>query len=114
VPSYSPVFSQPFVQYTASTPNPSFEVPAGFTAVVRQISCSQEITDWLLNVSIQDSEAAPAMVIFSEHQAGIETYVAGQGRWVVPEGGIISIYLSSLGEVPAVYVGGYLLRNTLT
>jgi hypothetical protein len=114
VPSYSPVFSQAFIEYTHDTPNAQFEVPEGFTAVIRQWSVSQEISDWLFQVFINNDADAPNLVIVNENQAGINTYLAGEGRWVVPGGGLINIFLSSVGEVPCCYVGGYLLRNTLT
>lgn len=111
---YSPVYSAPFIQYTASTPNQSFLVPEGFTAVVRQISVAQEIADWYAYVNIQDSEAAPDLTIWLGVAAGAETYVAGEGRWVVPEGGLITLGYGTLGTIPSGYVGGYLLRNQLT
>lgn len=114
MPSYSPVFSAPFVQYTPSTPNQSFLVPEGFTAVIRQASCSQNIGGFIFYVYIQDSEAAPALDLIVLAQEGVANYVEAQGRWVVPGGGIITAALSELGSSCSMYVGGYLLRDTLT
>lgn len=114
MPSYSPVYSGAFIQYTPSTPNTAFDVPEGFTAVIRQISAAQDIGGWILNVFIQDSEAAPGLVIAELGQVGSVNYAAQEGRWVCPGGGIISVSLTELGSDVAIYVGGYLLRNTLT
>lgn len=114
MPSYSPVFSQAFIQYTHSTPNEAFEVPSGFTAVIRQISVAQEIGSWYAYVNIQDSEAAPVLTVWIEEAAAVVNYAAGEGRWAVPGGGIITLGISTIGSVPSGYVGGYLLRNTLS
>ena len=114
MPSYSPVFSQAFIQYTSETPNTRFDVPTGFTAIVRQISCYQDIGAYLLETYIADSDAAPGLTISELEQSGGLNYVQQEGRWVVPGGGYIAISLSPLGTSPQVYVGGYLLRNTLS
>lgn len=114
MPSYSPVFSAAFVQYTTATPNASFDVPAGFTAVIRQISAAQNIGGWILQVYIADAVGAPGIQIVEIGQVGDFNYVAQEGRWVVPGGGAIEIVLSELGSDTSVYVGGYLLRNTLS
>lgn len=114
MPSYSPVFSQPFIQYTAGTPNTTYLVPAGFTAVVRQISIWQNIGGYNFSCFIQDSEAAPGITIAGLNDVGITSSQSIEGRWVVGAGGVIGIYFSELGSEPQAYVGGYLLRNTLT
>jgi hypothetical protein len=111
VASYSPVYSAQFIVSTPTVPASDFEVPAGFTAIVRFWSVSQEITDWLFQLKIQNSSIAPACIVVNENQIGINTYISGDVRVVVPGGGFITYYLSSVGEVPFVYVGGYLLRN---
>ena len=111
--AYSPVYSAPFVQYTPSTPNLSFAVPAGYTAVVRQISCVQDIGDWELGLVIQDSEAAPTLQVFGTTAIGAPASVQAEGRWVVPGGGIITVELTEIGSACFVYVGGYLLQNVL-
>lgn len=114
MPSYSPVFSQAFVQYTASTPNASFEVPAGFTAVVRQVSGWQDVGGYVLQLLFQDSEAAPSLTVASIEADGVANYAATEGRWALDEGGIMTIQASTLGATSSFYVGGYLLRNVLT
>lgn len=114
MPSYSPVFSVPFVTYTPSTPNTSYLVPDGYTAVVRQVSGWQEIGGWIIYLNVQDSEAAPAMTVASQGADGVSNGVMFEGRWVCPGGGIISVAWTELGSHPNFYVGGYLLRNTLT
>jgi hypothetical protein len=114
VPSYSPVFSAPFIESSPTAPNTAFGVPDGFTAVVRQISVSAALSSGIMAVNIQDSDAAPFQTI---HQTTIATLYSTQhtqGRWVVPGGGIISIYQEEVGDEFYIYVGGYLLRNTLT
>lgn len=105
------VFSQAFILYTASTPNSSFIVPAGYTAVVRQISVAQDIGDWYAYVNIQDSEAAPVLTIWIDTALAVVNYTSAEGRWVVPGGGVISLGFQTLGSVPSGYVGGYLLRD---
>jgi hypothetical protein len=114
VPPYSPVYSAPFIQYTSSTPNLSFEVPAGFTAIVRQISVYQDVGSFVASLAFQDSEAAPNIFVWTGEQSGLVNYIATEGRWVLGEGGIMTMYLSSVLDSLTVYVGGYLLRNTLT
>lgn len=108
---YSPVFSSPFVQYTSASPNSSFIVPDGFTAVVRQISGNQDVGDYIVWVSIQDSIAAPQLTIWQETAVGAFVNWAAEGRWVVPQGGVIVVHTTALGTSPSFYVGGYLLRN---
>jgi len=114
VTSYSPVFSQAFIEYTPLTPNQTFEVPSGFTAVIRQVSCYQDIGAYVFYVDIQNSSIAPFVTVFAGHQEGDVNYVAGEGRWVCPEGGIITAAVDTLGTQVSMYVGGYLLRNTLS
>jgi len=105
------VYSVGFVEYTHDTPNASYDVPDGFTAVIRQISGTQEVGTYDLAVIIQNSEAAPGLTIWQQTGIGALTYVAAEGRWVVPGGGIITIDASAVGSTPSFYVGGYLLRN---
>jgi hypothetical protein len=71
VPSYSPVFSAAFIQYTSATPNSTFEVPAGFTAVVRQVTAYQDIGGYDLGVFLQDSDIAPTLQFVSFNDVAI-------------------------------------------
>lgn len=114
MPSYSPVYSQAFIQYTSATPNSSFDVPDGFTAVVRQVVAYQDIGGYALGVFLKDSEAAPSLQFVSFSDVAIATCTYWSGRIVVPGGGEIFILWSELGATPQFYVGGYLLRNALT
>lgn len=102
------------MEYTPAAPNQTFEVPEGFTAVIRQVSCSQNIGGFIFYVDIQNSEAAPYVQIFQGAQDGVSNYVSGEGRWVCPGGGIITAAVSELGSAISMYVGGYLLRNVLS
>lgn len=110
---YSPVFSAPFIYYTDSTPNTEFEVPAGFTAVVRQITAVCEAGGLALTASIQDAGVGPPIVFFAKSVFGVFEYVAQELRVVAPENSLIELSLSSEALATAVYVGGYLLQNTL-
>ena len=112
--SYSPVYSAAFVQYTPSTPNLEYEVPAGFTAVVRQISGVQEVGATAMYVQIRDSVDAPALTIAQDYDYGAYESWIVEGRWVVPENGLITFGASTIGSQLSAYVGGYLLRNVLT
>lgn len=114
MPSYSPVFSSQFIVYTDAAPITEYEVPAGFTAVIRDATFIATVAATLCQVSIQDSEAAPACTVISETLAGIETYSQWTGRIVVPAGGLINLVLGSLAAGVSAYVGGYSLRNVLT
>jgi hypothetical protein len=114
VPSYSPVFSAPFVQYTPETPNFSFAVPDGYTAVIRQISCLQNIGGYAFACSISDSLESPELTIAYASGLGEFEVFLQEGRWVVPGGGFIVCALTTVGGSVSIYVGGYLLRNVLT
>lgn len=114
MPSYSPVFSSQLILGSDSTGYPSFDVPAGFTAVVRDFSQWDIAGGATTELVIQNSGAAPGIVSARLENAGVAAYSQWQGRVVVPEGGIISLTVTHIFAGPDVYVGGYLLRNTLT
>lgn len=109
--SYSPVFSSQFILYSDATPNSSFIVPTGFTAVVRDFTAYANVSGTLCNLLIGDSSLAPDVTVASLELVGIASYGQWIGRVVVPENGIIEIYSGSLVTGLQVYVGGYLLRN---
>lgn len=108
---YSPVYSTPFIQYTKSTPNNEFLVPVGATAIIRQISATQDAGTYDFECVIADSEIAPYLVICYAHQLGALQQFQQEGRWVVPGGGLIAINATTVGLSPSFYVGGYLLPN---
>jgi hypothetical protein len=114
VPSYSPVFSQGFIYWSDSTPNDAFEVPAGFTAVVRDFTAVTLLGDVLIGMFVQQSASAPSIPIAYSSVLGAAQSYQWQGRVVVDAGGFVTIAGAALGYELGVYVGGYLLRNVLT
>lgn len=112
--SYSPIFSQGFIYFTDSTPNTSFEVPDGFTAVVRDVNAATSLGGVVMGVYVKLSEAAPAVIFAYSTALGEFATYQWQGRVVCPAGGIIGLDGAAVGYGLGVYVGGYLLRNTLS
>lgn len=110
----NPVYSQPFVQYTPDTPNLQYLVPAGYTAVVRQLTIVNTVSAYEYAWYIADSEAAPQLTIAFNASVTIQTDQSQEGRWVVGEGGLIGLYVSVIGDNMNAYAGGYLLRNSGT
>jgi len=114
VPSYSPVFSSQFIVYTSETPNLSYLVPTGFTAVVRDMEVTQNIGSFFTTVGFQNSPEAPECYCVTVEAVGAANSASWHGRIVVPAGGLVLVNFSEVGDFPFCYVGGYLLRNTLT
>lgn len=114
MPSYSPVFSAPFILYTDGTPNNSFLVPEGFTAVVREVDVTTELGASAFVVYTADSEEAPGVAFVYLTTEGALQSQHWEGRVVVPGEGFIGLGQYTLGVGATAYVGGYLLRNTLT
>lgn len=108
----NPVYSQPFILYSTDTPNLSFAVPAGYTAIIRQLSAAQPAVAFSLALIMQLSEDAPYIFLVFEEATGLYNTLLLEGRWVVPEGGIITIDPTALGDSLTVYVGGYLIANS--
>lgn len=113
MPSYSPVFSSQFIVYTDATPNTLFEVPSGFTAVVRDFTAFATASLTLVQLSISDSTGAPECTFASLNLTGLEIAQQWTGRVVVPENGFIVLTAGTLRANLQAYVGGYLLRNNL-
>lgn len=111
--SYNPVFSSQFILGSSTDGYPSFDVPDGYTAVVRDFSIWAPAAIAFVLLEIQNSGAAAAITAAALQIAAFAGYSQWQGRVVVPGGGIISITRTSVGDSPDVYVGGYLLANTL-
>jgi hypothetical protein len=111
---YSPVYSSQFIVYTADTPNELFDVPEGYTAIVREILGTQDIGGYAYNVEIADGAGAPYCVIYQSSTLGIFESDRAERRVVVPGGGSIKLNISAIGDSPSFYVGGYLLTNTLS
>lgn len=114
MPSYSPVFSSQFIVASELDGISSFLVPAGFTAVVRDFSSWFSAGGAVVQLVVQNSEAAPGVTVAAVGAAGVAEYSQWQGRVVVPAGGIMTVDTTYLGATPDIYVGGYLLRNNLT
>lgn len=111
--AYSPVYSAPFILYTPETPNTEFLVPEGYTAVIRQISATQDVVGFQLQVIINNVVAGAPVFICNAVSDGLYNEVQRQGHWVAPSGYLISMGLSSIGSGVSVYVGGYLLTNVV-
>jgi len=112
--SYSPVFSAQFIVYTASTPNSTFVVPDGFTAVMRDASVVQDVGGYAWELNFANSEEAPVCAVDYASSLGVFEVHQWQGRVVVPAGGVIGVVFSTVGPTPSCYVGGYLLRNVVS
>lgn len=112
--SYSPVYSQGFLYYTAGTPNTQFEVPQGWTAVVREFDAYDEIGDVAAIMGVALAAGAPFVNIAVLVIAPALTSGHWEGRVVVTEGGIIGLDIVALSTNGTAYVGGYLLRNTIS
>lgn len=112
--SYSPVFSATFIEYTDAEPNATFEVPEGFTAVVRDFSIFTYIGAGAAQLTIQNDPDASALTVAAVNVGGFFQYDQWQGRVVCPGGGIIGIVGAEGGSGSHIYAGGYLLRNNLT
>lgn len=110
---YSPVYSVPLILYTEDAANTSFDVPAGMTAVVRQVNVVQSAGAYNFGLYIADSDIAPEVQVLADVSGGTFNTYTASGRWVVNEGGHIRIYVSTILDSLNVYVGGYLLTNTL-
>lgn len=111
--TYSPVYSAQFINYISTDGDTEFEVPPGFTAVVRYASYYDDLGAGFAYVYYQNSIDAPAIVFVALNVIGVNQLAAQHMRVVIPENGIITLVTASLGEGPQVYVGGYLLRNVV-
>ena len=111
--AYSPVYSAQFINYTDSSPNTLFDVPSGYTAVVRDIGFWCGGGESLIVVYFGNSPLAPEVTIAGTTQFGVNTLYHWSGRCVVPGGGVIGLYQQTLGVGATAYVHGYLLANTI-
>lgn len=112
--SYSPVYSVPFIEYTAAAPNETFLVPEGMTAVIRWAGGYVELGEDISNLWISGDLEAPKIYVAVLTPAGINTVSTWSGRVVALEGYTIGIDTANFGELSTVYVGGYLLRNVIS
>jgi len=114
VASYSPVFSAQFIVYTDAAPILAYEVPSGFTAVVRDFSLYTEAGGVVGQLLLADAAGSPECVVASIGALGVAAYGQWQGRIVAPGGAFLTLSLTSEDLGTSAYVGGYLLRNNLT
>lgn len=112
--SYSPVFSQPFVLYTSGTPNTEFEVPENYTAVVREVDLYSGVGGDKLLVYVNAGGGGPAVTFCSIEAIGIQSCAQWTGRVVAIGGSTIVAEVGGLTTGAQFYIGGYLLRNTLS
>ena len=105
------VYSSQFILYTDATPNTQFIVPEGFTAVVRQYTLFTYIGAAVSQLEFQNSDEVPATTVAALSVEGAGVYVEGQGRFVLPGGGTMTIINTVEGTGAHIYVGGYLLRD---
>lgn len=103
------VYSSQLLIGSSSLGYPSFLVPENFVAVVRDVSAWDSAVGFVVQVLIQNSDAAEAITAVAVQDAGVPAYAHWEGRVVVPAGGTISLETTSVGGSPDVYVGGYLL-----
>lgn len=89
-------------------------MPAGFTAVIRDYTLYSSAGGAVSTCRIQNDDEAPVITFASLSAVGPGASDQWTGRIVVPEAGIISIFLSTVLTSAAVYVGGYLLRNVVS
>jgi hypothetical protein len=112
--AYSPVYSVPLVIYTPETPNESFLVPDGFTAVIREIDYYCAVGGGKVIVAIGGTAGAWFCNFASLFIAGVADSAQWTGRVTAPENYTIDLDVAAVGVDDCVYVGGYLLRNVAT
>lgn len=105
------VYSSQFIVYTTSEPNTQFDVPEGFTAVIRQFMGYVEAGLGGVLLYIQNSPEAAGCGVAYHNLAGVTASFSDEMRVIVPEGGVITFDVFEEGENVSGYVGGYLLRN---
>lgn len=112
--SYSPVYSVPFIIYAPGAPNNSFEVPSGYTAVVREFDLYTELGGTQATCQLYNT-VAPVYVNFAALLAvGAVTTAQWRGHVAVPGGYIIALNVDGLSTGDSAFVGGYLLQNTIS
>lgn len=96
---------------TDTTQNQTFEVPAGFTAIVREVDVIGEASAVTFSAYIKNSSIAPACTFYLATDAGVTVHLQWTGRVCVGGGGFVGIAWSSIGVSLNAYVGGYLLSE---
>lgn len=114
MPSYSPVFSTGFLFSTDDTPNQLFEIPTGFTAVVRDVTCTCLVGGVYMEAYVYAAGAPEGCIFTLCTLDGVASAFQWQGRVAIAAPGFIGFNQSAFDLGTSVYIGGYLLRNTLT
>jgi len=112
--AFSPVYSVPLIIYTEATPNESFDVPSGYTIVVREIDYYCALGGGSMAASIELAGSGAPCTFAALNVSGINASGQWTGRVPLTEGGTLAIDVTHLGTGDSIYVGGYLLQNTLT
>lgn len=112
--AYSPVYSVPFIWYTDAEPQTDNDVAVGYTAVVRELSCFSSIAATFVQLQVVPGPGFDAVTVISLEVAGLQVSNQWQGRIVVPGGGSMHLVVGSASAGTSVYVGGYILANTLS
>lgn len=112
--AYSPVYSFNLIGYTPDEPDESFSVPAGKTAIVRDIT-------------FFTADAGGGLLTYFENPPGVEPlhfsylttpgsfgYDQWHGRVVVPQEALIAISITGATTEAYVTVSGYILTNVVS
>ena len=111
---FRPVYSAPFILYTDDTPNTEFEVPAGFTAIVREVIVYSQLGEDVVSIGFYQPGSEYRVVFYGSETYAVNTSNPWSGRVVIDEGGLIEMQITDVSTYSSVYVGGYLLTNTYT
>jgi len=112
--AYSPVYSVPLILYTAATPNTSFAVPSGYTAVVREFDYYCALGGGVASLSLEAPGSGSPVTFAALNVSGIAATGQWQGRVALPELFELNLDITSLGVGDTIAVSGYLLQNTLS
>lgn len=110
---YSPVYSSAFIIYTSDTPNTEFLVPAGYTAVIRDVIWCQIAGTGVLYTRITGPGSGSPCNFLTAAATSVDATYQWTGRVVAGPGYLIDFDLDAIGISDNVYVGGYLLKNVI-
>ena len=103
------VYSTPFVTYGGAGGLASFQVPAGYIGVLRQVVATDTLGVAQFGVSMQSPAGAPPVQLVLLSASATLLMVEWQGRVVVPANWTIIPKIVDIGVSTSLYVGGYLL-----
>jgi len=106
-----PVYSFALIQYGGSPPTGGvFYVPAGYTAVIRDIDGIGKATGFDYFQLNLNGEPGTVPVIYQPLTTGLQT-IQWRGRLVVPQTWTIEIDPDALPGLDSVWISGYVLTN---